>query len=72
MGTKIRHTLPRHSTNLAALCREANMPKMSEYKYVIVCIDGPESFNRQASWASDFDDEDSNKIFTALAEQTRS
>jgi len=48
------------------------MPKMSEYKYVIVCIDGPESFNRQASWASDFDDEDSNKIFTALAEQTRS
>lgn len=68
---KILHTLPRHARSLEVLQRVTSRPQMSTCKYVVVAIDGPESLNRQASWASDFTPDDTAKIFQALAEQTK-
>jgi len=46
-------------------------PNMAGFKYLCVVIDGPESFDRKASWASSFNDEDTHKLLCALAEQTK-
>lgn len=67
----IRHTLERHAGQIALLEREALRPEMAGTKYVLVVVDGPESFNREASWSSSFNDQDTHKIFQALADQTR-
>lgn len=69
---KIRHTLPRHAKQLGILSNFCTIsPDMTGTKYLVVAIDGPESVNRQASWASSFNDEDTHKIFQALADQTK-
>lgn len=67
----ILQALPRHSTQLELLRRHCEQKHMIDCKYVIVAIDGPESINRQASWASDFNDVDTHQLFQALADQTR-
>ena len=44
---------------------------MEGFKYLCVVIDPAESVDRNASWASDFNDVDTHKLFQALADQTR-
>ena len=70
MTLKLRRTLPRHAEALGKLNSVAVGPSFPD-RYIIVAIDGPESINRQCSWASSFNDEDTHKIFQALADQTR-
>lgn len=68
---KILHTNERHAGDLHDLTNFANNVLAGNFKYICVVVDGPESVNREASWASSFNDEDTHKIFAALAEQTR-
>ena len=68
---KIRHTLPRHAAQLGVLQRTVEQSHMTSCKYICVAIDGPESIDRKASWASSFNDDDTHKIFQALADQTK-
>lgn len=69
---RILHTLPRHEKQLRILRDFCTIsPDLIGTKYIIVAIDGPESVNRQASFASSFEGEDTHKLFNALAEQTR-
>lgn len=65
----ILHTLPRHQAQLMRLLNQCGTPDMETSKYIIVAIDGPESINRQASYASDFNPEDTAKIMRAVADQ---
>ncbi len=67
---KVLHTLPRHAPALEILRRTASGPNFPD-KYICVVIDDPTSIDRKASWASDFNDEDTHKIFQALADQTK-
>ncbi len=69
--TRIRQTRERHKGPLTTLSATTSVKGLSDYHYIIVCIDGPESVNREASWSSSFDDKDTHNIFKALAEQTR-
>ena len=68
---EILYTLPRHHESLEKLRAVTRMQHMSGSKYLCVAIDGPDSVNRQASFASDFNYEDTHKLFAALAEQTK-
>jgi len=69
---KILHTLPRHNEQLLKMQQFVGvMEKSHQGKYICVVIDTPETINRQASYASSFDNEDTHKIFQALAEQTK-
>lgn len=47
-------------------------PEFAGFKYICVVIDGPESIDRNASWSSSFNDDDTHKLFQALADQTKS
>lgn len=67
----ILHTLRRHSYQIEKLKELCERRDMTGIKYLIVAVDGPESVNRQASWASDFNAEDTHKMFQALADQTK-
>ncbi len=67
---KVLHTLPRHASALEILKRTVTGPNFPD-KYICVAIDGPASIDRKASWASSFNDEDTHKLFQALADQTR-
>lgn len=66
----IRHTLPRHARQLQMLQKLCEEKSMSGMKYIVVAVDGPESLDRQASWASDFNDVDTKQLFLSLYEQT--
>ncbi len=68
---KILHTNARHANDMDHFASAANSLLSGNFKYICVVIDGPESVNREASWASSFNDEDTHKIFQALADQTR-
>ena len=73
---KILHALPRHAKQLGILStfvdnNDKYRQDFAGFKYICVVIDGPESIDRKASWASSFDDYDTHKMFQALAEQTR-
>jgi len=75
---KILHTLQRHAKQLGMVTefigvhiKTTTDPDFAGFKYICIVIDGPESVNREASWASSFSDEDTFKILQALAEQTR-
>ncbi len=68
---KILHTLPRHASQLEMLRARAMRQDMEGFKYLCVVIDPAESVDRNASWASDFNDVDTHKLFQALADQTR-
>ncbi len=73
---KILHTLPRHAKQLGILTtfitnNDKYRADFAGQKYICVVIDGPDSFDRKASWASSFDDADTHKLFQALAEQTK-
>lgn len=68
---KILHTLPRHAADLHCLQRCVEGMERPGVKFICVVLDGPEAINRQASWASSFEGEDTHKIFQALADQTR-
>lgn len=67
----ILHTLPRHAKQLDMVKTLLDSPHMGGCKYIVVAIDAPSSFNRQASWASSFNPDDTHKLFQALADQTR-
>jgi hypothetical protein len=67
---KILHTLPRHSLQLNRFKNLVEGGAMAGFKYICVVIDGPESIDRKASYASDFNMEDTHKLFQALADQT--
>ena len=69
---KVLHTLPRHASQLEMLRARAMRGDMHGFKYICIVIDPPESVDRQASWASSFNDVDTHKLFAALAEQTKS
>jgi len=68
---KILHTNDRHAADIDHFATAANSLLSGNFKYLCVVVDGSESVNREASWASSFNDEDTHKIFAALAEQTR-
>ncbi len=65
----IRHTLPRHALQLESIQKLCEEKSMAGMKYIVVCLDGPDSFDRGASWASDFNDVDTKKLFWQLYEQ---
>jgi len=67
----ILHTLERHAIELGRIKKLIEEPHMAHCKFIVVAIDDPQSFNRQASWASSFNADDTHKIFQALADQTR-
>ncbi len=66
----ILHTRPRHFVPLTEI-EQFILEKHPDEKYVVVIVDGPESVNREASWASNFQAEDMPKIFDALAQQSQ-
>ncbi len=66
----ILHTRARHFASLCEI-EQFILEKHPTEKYIVVIVDGPESVNREASWASSFKIEDCSKIFDALAEQSR-
>lgn len=68
---KILHTNERHGKDMRQFVYTAGQSLSGDFKYICVVIDGPQSINREASWASSFNDEDTHKIFQALADQTR-
>ena len=68
---KILHTNARHQGDMHDLRNFAGNVLSGNNKYICVVIDGPESVNREASWASDFNPDDTHKIFQALADQTK-
>ena len=67
---KILRTLVRHASQLEMLRARAMRQDMEGFKYICVVVDDPKSVDRQASWASDFNDVDTHKLFQALADQT--
>lgn len=67
---KILHALTRHAIQLERFVKLGVRPDMAGFKYICVVVDGPESFDRKASYASDFPMEDTHKLFQALADQT--
>lgn len=67
---EILHTLTRHAIQLDRFRRLGMREDMAGFKYICVVIDGPEAFDRKASYASDFPMEDTHKLFQALADQT--
>jgi len=72
---KILRTLDRHRESLSMFQRMVKKWRMPGYargdKFIVICIDPPDSVNRQASWMSDFDTEDTVKILQAVVEQSR-
>lgn len=66
----ILQTKERHFVPLTEI-EQFILTKHPDRKYVVVLIDGPESVNREASWASNFLAEDMPKIFGALSEQSK-
>ncbi len=68
---KILHSLPRHNAELGTLVRACSEVHMRKMKYICVVVDGPESLDRKASWASSFNPDDTHKLFQALADQTK-
>ena len=68
---KILHTLQRHSDALIRLTNVCGTGDLAKQKFIIICVDGPESIDRKASFASDFSPEDTSKILKASAEQTK-
>lgn len=68
---KILHTNERHTVDMERLTGIANSLTSGHFKYIVVIVDGPKSVNRESSWASDFNPEDTHKIFQALADQTK-
>lgn len=68
---KILHTLPRHAKALNRLTNTCGFGELADHKYIIICVDPPESVNRAASFASDFNPDDTAKILAAAAEQIK-
>lgn len=69
---KILHTLPRHHEALLKMQEFVGLMEQAHPgKYICVVVDGPEAVNRQASYASSFNNEDTQKLFQALADQTK-
>ncbi len=68
---KILHTNARHKADIDHFASAAGSLLSGKFKYICVVIDGPESVNREASWASNFSPEDTHKIFQALADQSK-
>lgn len=68
---KILHTNERHQGDMHDLTNFSNNVLSGNFKHICVVIDGPESVNREASWSSDFNPDDTHKIFQALADQTK-
>lgn len=68
---KILHTNTRHVDDMGKLIALAKRNLSGNFKCICVVIDCPVSVNREASWASDFNPEDTHKIFQALADQTK-
>ena len=68
---KILHMNARHAGDIEHFSNAASSLLSGNFKYICVIIDGPESVNREASWASDFNPDDTHKIFQALADQSK-
>ena len=75
---KLQRCLDRHRAGLSMIrralkrWRDAGGPAtIGGDKFIIVCIDPPESINRQASWMSDFDDPDTMRVLQAVVDQSR-
>lgn len=67
----ILHTTARHAADIDHFASAASSLLSGNFKYICVIVDGPESVNRESSWASDFNPDDTHKIFQALADQTK-
>lgn len=68
---KILHTLSRHSNALARLMKVCDTDELKGHKFIILCVDGPESIDRRASYSSDFSPEDTAKILMVSADQMK-